>query len=373
MKLDCLIVGAGFAGAVCAERLANAYGKSVLVVEKRSHIGGNAFDSYDDYGILIHRYGPHIFHTRIEEVWNYLCRFTSWRPYQHRVLGWIEGRLVPLPFNLNTLAALFPRNQALRLERTLVQRYGLGARVPILELRQEHDADLRMLADFIYEKVFFNYTKKQWGVKPEELSPSVTARVPVVVGTDNRYFDDPWQSMPFQGYSALFARLLDSERIEILLNTKYRQVAADLKPRMLIYTGMIDAFFDYRYGPLPYRSLEFRERNIPLDSYQEAAIVNYPNDYSYTRITEYKKLTGQASSSTTISTELPRSYENEADEAYYPIPQEENRLLYERYQEEARRLPAVRFVGRLGQYTYLNMDQTVAAALRCAEEVAGIL
>jgi UDP-galactopyranose mutase len=373
MRFDCVIVGAGFAGAVCAERLANQHRKNVLVVEKRDHIGGNACDCHDAHGILVHRYGPHIFHTRKEEVWRYLSRFTAWRPYQHRVLGCVEGKLVPLPFNLDSLAALFPSAFASRAEGKLLHRFGPGARVPMLALRREEDGDLRALGEFVYEKVFLNYTQKQWGMKPEQLSPSVTARVPVVVSRDDRYFDDPWQGIPLPSYTSLFERLLAGDRIDIMLNTSYREVAKESKTRMLIFTGMIDAFFDYRYGALPYRSLQLHNSNIAVDSYQEAATINYPNEHPYTRITEHKKLTGQAAPTTTISTEFPRPYAGEGDEPYYPIPQEANRSLYERYLQDAIQLANVRFLGRLGQYAYLNMDECVAAALRCAEEVAASL
>jgi UDP-galactopyranose mutase len=371
MGYDFVIVGAGFAGAVCAERLANGYEKKVLIVERRRHIGGNAFDELDEHGILVHKYGPHIFHTKVPEVWAYLSQFTAWRAYHHRVLGMVDGALVPLPFNLTSLHALFPFSLAARLEQTLVSTYGFGARVPILDMKKENDADLRLLADFVYQKVFLTYTKKQWGLPPEELAASVTARVPVVVSRDDRYFNDAWQGIPAQGYTRLFERLLDSPRIKLLLNTDYREVAADLKPKKLIYSGMVDALFDYRHGRLTYRSLEFRNTNVARDSYQPATTVNYPMDYDYTRITEYRKLTGQEAASTTVSFEYPRPYEKEGDEAYYPIPLDSNVTMHERYKKEAQGLRNVHFVGRLAQYMYLNMDQVVAAALKAVEEMEG--
>ncbi|HEY9595566.1 MAG TPA: UDP-galactopyranose mutase [Spirochaetia bacterium] len=371
MDFDYVIVGAGFAGAVCAERLANAYGKKVLVVERRRHVGGNAFDELDGNGILIHRYGPHIFHTKVPEVWAYLSRFTEWRAYHHRVLGVVDGALVPVPFNLTSLHTLFPGSLADRLEQTLVEKYGFGARVPILEMKKESDKDLRLLADFVYQKLFLIYTTKQWGLPPEKLAASVTARIPVVVSRDDRYFNDQWQGLPLHGYTRLFERLLDSPRIKLLLNTDYREVAADLKPRKLIYSGMVDALFDYKFGKLTYRSLEFRWKNVARDSFQPAATVNYPMDYDYTRITEFRKLTGQEAPSTTVAYEYPRPYETEADEAYYPIPLDSNVALHERYKEEAARLTNVHFVGRLAQYTYLNMDQVVAAALKSVVELEG--
>jgi UDP-galactopyranose mutase len=372
MDFDYVVVGAGFAGSVCAERLARAHGRRVLVVERRGHVGGNAHDRRDAHGILVHPYGPHIFHTRIAEVWSYLSRFTEWRAYSHRVLGVVDGARVPLPFNLSSLHALFPRAAAERIEGALVRRFGTGSRVPILELQGEGDPDLKMLADYVYEKVFLHYSVKQWGLAPEELSPAVTGRVPVVVSRDDRYFSDPWQGLPADGYSAMFARMLAHPNIEVLLNTDYGKVAGELKPRALIYTGMVDEFFGARYGPLPYRSLEFRFENLPVASFQDAAVVNYPNDFAYTRITEYKKLTGQEASSTTIAYEYPRPRGQESDEPYYPIPRETNDAMRARYREEADRVsPAVRFVGRLAEYAYMDMDQTVASALRCVEELEG--
>jgi UDP-galactopyranose mutase len=370
MEFDHVIVGAGFAGSVCAERLANVHGKRVLVVERRGHIGGNAYDYYDEHGILVHKYGPHVFHTKDPEVWSYVSRFTEWRPYHHRVLGFVEGRTVPLPFNLSTLRILFPNGIADRVEDALVRRFGFGSRVPILQLRAESDPELKLLADYVYDKVFLHYTVKQWGLPPEELAASVTGRVPVVVSRDDRYFSDPFQGVPAAGYTPLFERLLENRNIKILLNTDYREMAAEVKSPSLIYTGMVDEFFDYRYGRLSYRSLEFRLRNLPVESFQDAASVNYPNDYTYTRITEYRKLTGQKAPSTTVAYEYPRPCEKAGDEAYYPIPRDANVALHARYREDATRRTDVRFVGRLAQYTYLNMDQVVAAALRCVEELA---
>jgi len=369
MDFDFVVAGAGFAGSVCAERLANGFGKRVLVVEKRDHIGGNAWDYSDPHGVLVHGYGPHIFHTKSDEVWSYLSRFTAWRPYEHRVLGCVDGKLVPLPFNLTSLHALFPGKEAGDIQTKLVAKYGMGARVPILELRKQEDAQLRELAEFVYAKVFVNYTRKQWGLPIERLSPSVSARVPVVVGWDDRYFDDAHQAMPAMGYTPLFEKMLQSPHITLQLNTDYRDIAAELSPKAVIFTGMVDSFFAYRYGTLAYRSLDFTLQNLPVESFQTAATVNYPNEHDYTRITEFKKLTGQTAPSTTIAYEYPRPYEKETDEAYYPIPLEENTRLHSRYVEDARLLHNVLFVGRLAQYRYLNMDQVVLEALRAVEAV----
>jgi UDP-galactopyranose mutase len=366
---DFVVVGAGFAGAVCAERLANGLGKRVLLVERRAHIGGNSYDLTDRHGVLIHGYGPHIFHTTNKAVWEYLSRFTKWRAYEHRVTASIDGKIVPLPFNLNTLHALLPPAAASRMERKLLARFAEGSHVPVLDLTQEGDSDLRELGDFVYDKVFLNYTRKQWGLSPEELSPEVTARVPVRVNRDDRYFRDPFQAVPAEGYTALFARLLDSPGVEVWVNTDYRDIESEVRGRPLIFTGMIDEFFRMRYGPLPYRSLRFHLRNYKRESFQDAGTVNYPNDHAYTRITEYKKLTGQNVSSTTVAYEYPKPKKTAADEAYYPILREESRALYEKYLEDARALSNVWFVGRLASYTYLNMDQAVAAALSLVESM----
>jgi UDP-galactopyranose mutase len=371
--MQLVIVGAGFAGAVCAERISNGLGKKVLIVERRSHVGGNAFDFTDRHGVLIHGYGPHIFHTTDKTVWDYLSRFTAWRAYEHRVTAVIDGKTVPLPFNLDTLNALMPPAAARRMEEKLVSRFADGSHVPVLDLQHERDSDLRELGDFVYRKVFRNYTRKQWGLSPEELSPEVTARVPIRVSRDDRYFRDPYQGMPADGYTALFRRLLDNPNIEVRLNTDYSEVEAELRGRPLIFTGMIDELLGFRHGRLPYRSLRFRVRNFKRESFQGAGTVNYPNDHAYTRITEYKKLTGQSASTTTVAFEYPKPRKKKSDEAYYPIPQEKNRALYARYLEEAKVLPNAYFVGRLATYSYLNMDQVVASALSLAESLSARL
>jgi len=364
MKFDYVIVGAGYAGSVLAERIANVLKKKVLIIEQRNHIGGNAYDTHDKEGILIHKYGPHIFHTVEESVWNYLSNFTEWDIYHHEVLGVIDGKKVPIPFNLNTLHELLPGVLAENIEQKLVKRFGFGKKVTILELKKENDDDLKFLSDFVYNKVFLNYTIKQWGMKPEELAPSVTGRVPVFISRDNRYFQDQFQAMPRYGYTAMFRNILDSSNIKILLNTDYKEVIKDIKYEKLIFSGMIDYFFDYKFGQLPYRSLDFNFENLRQEYFQDCGTVNYPNDYKFTRITEFKRLTGQKAPSTTIVTEFSKAYVPGQEMPYYPIPRDENENQYLQYEAEAKKQENVMFVGRLAQYKYFNQDQTVLSALK---------
>jgi UDP-galactopyranose mutase len=368
MAVDWIVVGAGFSGATFAERMATA-GKRVLVIEGRTHIGGNAYDEKNEHGVLVHRYGPHIFHTNSDAVWRYLSCFTQWRHYEHRVLGLIEGKLVPIPFNLDSLAALFPTQTAARIERALIDQYGLGRKIPILKLRESPHKETRDFADYVYRAVFEGYTLKQWQLRPEELSPSVTARVPVSISRDDRYFQDTHQTMPLDGYASMFHRMLDHPNIETVLGCNWH----DLTPRdncpRVFFTGAIDEFMGYRFGPLPYRSLRFEERTLNQAQYQPVATVNYPNNYDYTRITEQKIITGQQLSVTTLITEFPLPHEPGKTIAYYPIPRDENQLLYAKYAAAARsEFPHVCFAGRLADYQYYNMDQACARALKLASD-----
>ncbi len=366
---DWLIVGAGFTGATLAERIATQLGQKVLVVERRNHIGGNAYDYYNEHGILVHKYGPHIFHTNSKKVWDYLSQFTEWRPYYHRVLAVVEGKKVPVPFNLNSLYVLFPPRYAEKLEKLLVEHYGFGVKIPILQLRDSAVGELRFLANYIYKHVFYSYTLKQWGLKPEELDFSVTGRVPVYISRDDRYFQDRYQGMPKRGYSALIQRMLSHPNIKVLLNTDYREIVNEVRFNRMIYTGPIDEFFDYMHGPLPYRSLRFEFMTLEEEWHQEVGTVNYPNEYDFTRITEQKHLTGQRLSRTTLVVEYPQAYQVDKNEPYYPIPREENRERYVLYEKEAAKLEgSVLFAGRLADYKYYNMDQAVARALKVFEE-----
>ncbi|MEL6262517.1 MAG: UDP-galactopyranose mutase [Cyanobacteria bacterium J06607_13] len=369
MKFDWLIIGAGYSACVLAERIATQLEQRVLIVEKRSHIGGNAYDYYNEHGHLIHKYGPHIFHTKSKQVWDYLSQFTGWRPYYHHVLGVVEGKKVPIPFNLNTLYALFPPSYAEKLEGLLLKNFGFGKKVPILQLKESRHTDLALLADYIYNNVFLRYTQKQWNLKPEELDSGVTARVPIYISRDNRYFQDPYQAMPKHGYTAMFQRMINHPLIKVLLNTDYKEVIDEVSFNRAICTGPIDEFFGYTHGAMPYRSIDFRFETLDQERYQEVGTVNYPNDYDITRITEQKYLTGQISPKTTIVREFPQAYIPGRNDPYYPIPKLENRDRLSHYLKEAKKLNgSILFAGRLGDYKYYNMDQAVVRALGIFEK-----
>lgn len=370
MKVDWMIVGAGFTGLTLAERIAGELDQKVLVVERRNHIGGNSYDCYDEHGILVHKYGSHTFHTNSKMVWDYLSRFTQWRPYFHEVLSYVDGVKIPVPFNLNALAELFSPQLARQLEQLLIKQYGFGAKVPILKLRECANNELGFLADFIYQKVFYRYTRKHWDLKPEELEASVSARVPVHISRDNRYFQDTYQGIPLHGYTAMFNRMLDHPNIKVLLHTDYQEIANEITYKRMIYTGPIDTFFGYKYGQLPYRSLRFHFETHQKEWYQEVGTVNYPNEYDFTRILEQKHLTGQASPHTTICFVYPQPYTPGENEPYYPIPRRENSQRYILYKQEAEQIrDRVLFAGRLADYQYYNMDQAVARALTLFKQI----
>jgi len=365
MKTDWLIVGAGFTGAVLAERIASQLNQKVLVIDERDHIGGNAYDYYNEHGVLLHKYGAHIFHANSTRIWEHMSQFTSWRPYFHEVLAFVEGKLIPVPFNLNSLEALFPRTMAERLERLLVERYGFGSKVPILKMLEDDNTDLKELAKYIYRNVFENYTLKQWGLKPSDLDSSVTARVPVFVSRDNRYFQDTYQGIPRLGYTEMFRRMLSHPNIQILLRAKFRDIANEVQYERMVFTGAIDEYFDYIHGPLPYRSLRFELRNEPVTQFLSAPVVNYPNEYQFTRAIEYKQFSGQNLPVTTIGYEYPEPHQPGVNTPYYPIPREDNQAQYSLYQREAEKLNGrVIFAGRLADYKYYNMDQAVGRALK---------
>lgn len=364
MQTDWLIVGAGLSGVTLAERIASQRGEKVVIIDQRDHIGGNVYDEYNEYGILTHKYGPHIFHTNDQEVFEYLSQFTSWRPYQHKVLGLVEGQLVPLPFNLNSIDALFSRTMAARFSDKLVAAYGHGANVPILQLREAGDADLKFLADFVYQNVFENYTKKQWGMTPEELSPSVTARVPIRVSRDDRYFQDKYQVMPLHGYTIMVKRMLHHPNIRIMLNTHWRDIQEEISYDRMVFTGQIDEFFKFKYKKLPYRSLRFDEITYEIDKYQSVSVINHPNEYDYTREIEMKLLTGQKHLFTTIFKEYPMQYIYKKNIPYYPVPTVSSQLKYQLYKKDADKIfGKIFFIGRLGCYEYKNMDQIVKKSL----------
>lgn len=359
---DYLIVGAGFAGSILAERLASRSNQKVLIVDKRNHIAGNAFDYYNEAGILIHKYGPHIFHTNSKEVFNHLSDFTEWRQYEHRVLASVDGQLVPIPINLNTINTLY----GLNLSTAEVEDFLASKAEHIEQVRTSEDVVISAVGRELYEKFFRGYTRKQWGLDPSELDASVTARVPTRTNRDDRYFTDTYQAMPLNGYTKMFEKMLSHPHIHILLNTDYKDILEEIPFKKMIYTGPVDEFFDYKYGKLPYRSLEFKFETLEMEKFQETGTVNYPNEQSYTRITDFKYLTGQVHPRCTVVYEFPQA---EGD-PYYPIPRPENAELYKKYQALASEQENTYFVGRLATYKYYNMDQVVAQALTLYKKLA---
>ena len=360
---DYLVVGAGFAGSVMAERLAAGSGKRVLIIDKRPHIGGNAYDEYDEHGILVHKYGPHIFHTNARDVFEYLSRFTEWRPYHHRVRACVDGQLVPIPINLDTINQLYGTSY----DSFQVEGFYASIAEPREPVKTSEDVVVSKVGRQLYEKFFRNYTRKQWGLDPSELDATVIARIPVRTNRDDRYFTDTYQTMPRHGFSRMFARMLAHPNIKIMLNTDYREVVGVIPYREVIFTGPIDEFFDFRFGRLPYRSLEFKFETVSAAQLQPVAVVNYPNDNTYTRVTEIKHITGQEHPMTTLITEYPKA---EGD-PYYPVPRAENAAMYQQYQQLAEATEGVHFVGRLATYRYYNMDQVVAQALATYARMVG--
>ena len=359
---DYLIVGAGFAGSVMAERLASQTDARVLIIDQRPHIAGNAYDFYDDAGILVHRYGPHIFHTNAKRVMDYLSQFTQWRPYEHRVQASVDGQLVTFPINLDTLNKLY----GLNLTCNQVEEFLGSVAEPRSPIVTSEDAVVSRVGRELYEKFFRNYTRKQWGLDPSELDASVAARVPARTSRDDRYFTDQYQAMPLHGYTRMFEQMLDHPNIHIMLNTRFQDVRDEISYASVIFTGKIDEYFDYCLGELPYRSLQFEHQTHHCEKFQPAAVVNYPNEHAYTRVTEFKYLTGQQHPSTSVVFEYPCA----DGDPYYPIPQARNAELYAQYKKMAEFTPDVHFVGRLGTYKYYNMDQVVAQALKLFESIS---
>lgn len=359
---DYLIVGAGFAGSVIAERLASQSNKKILVVDQRNHIAGNAFDYYDNEGILVHKYGPHIFHTNSKKVFDYLSQFTEWRLYEHKVLASVDGQLVPMPINLSTINRLF----GLSLSNDEVEEFLNSRSVKIDTIKNSKDIIESKIGTELYEKFFKGYTKKQWGVFPDELDPSVCARIPIRTNSDDRYFNDTYQAMPKHGYTRMFENILNHQNISVLLQTDYREIKNKIPFKRLIYTGPVDKYFDQCFGALPYRSLKFEFETTDQEFVQEVGTINYPNNYDFTRISEMKYLTGQRHRKTTVVKEYPTA----DGDPYYPIPRPENSVLYQKYKELADKEENVEFLGRLGTYKYYNMDQVVAQALTLFEKLA---
>jgi UDP-galactopyranose mutase len=358
---DYLIVGAGFAGSVLAERLASKGDQKILIIDQRDHIGGNAYDYFNKDGILIHKYGPHIFHTNSKKVFDYLGQFTAWRPYEHRVLASVDGQLVPIPINLNTINKMY----GLNLNCSEVEAFFESKAEKISRVLTSEDVVVNKVGRELYEKFFKNYTRKQWDLDPSELDASVTARVPTRTNRDDRYFTDTYQAMPLYGYTRMFQKMLSHPNIKVMLNTDYKEIIDVIPYKHMIYTGPIDSFFNYCYGRLPYRSLDFKFETIESDVYQSTGTINYPNEHAYTRITEFKYLTGQKHHKTAIVYEYPQA----DGDPYYPIPRPENAEIYKKYQQLANAMTNTYFTGRLATYKYYNMDQVVAQSLTLFEKI----
>ncbi len=369
MKYDYLIAGAGLAGCVTAERIASRLEKKVLIIDKRNHIGGHCYDYFDDGGVLIHKYGPHAFHTNSKKVWDYLSEFTGWNNYNHIVLARIEKKNIPLPFNINSIFQLFENHYAQKLTDLLINTYGAGMKIPILQLQKTTNDELKFLADYIYKNVFLGYNLKQWSLKPEELDYSVSSRVPVHISRDNRYFQDRYQGIPVNGYTALFEKLVENPNIHIELNTEFKSSVNDIDFDKLIFTGPIDYYFDYIHGELPYRTQVFDLKTYDFPWFQENSQINYPNDEDFIRITEFKHFMKQKTEKTTVAYEYSKPTDKDSDEPYYPIPQSRNHDIFAKYRKEAEKLLGnVFFLGRLADYKYYNMDEVTGAALQLFEQ-----
>lgn len=380
---DSIVVGCGFAGAVVARELAERKGKRVLIIDSRNHIGGNCYDREDEYGILIHQYGPHIFHTNSKRVYDYLSRFTDWYEFEHKVVGNIHGRELPIPFNLNTLEMVYG-DRAPELEKKLIEQFGEGARVPILELMNHEDPELGEIAEYVYENIFLKYTMKQWGKTPKEIDPAVSGRVPVLLSRDNRYFQDTYQGIPLHGYTPIFEKMLDFDGIDVRLGCQGKELLT-LRPEEevkvyfegepfagdIIFTGALDEFFGCCYGRLPYRSLDFKFEHYDKPFYQSHGVVNYTVSEEFTRITEFKYLSGQLEKEdTTIVKEYPMAYSGAEDEIpYYAINNRENDALFEKYKTVVDKIPNFYLLGRLAEYKYYNIDAIVERALDLAENI----
>ena len=391
MTFDVIIIGAGFAGIVAARELAERGNKKVLVIDRHPHIAGNCYDTNDDAGILIHVYGPHIFHTSNKRAFDYLSRFTEWREYQHCVVGNVYGKIIPVPFNINSLHLVYDEEKANRLEKKLIDTYGLEKKVPILELRNNEDPEVKEVAEYVYENVFLKYTMKQWGKKPNEIDPAVTGRVPVFISKDNRYFQDPYQGMPLNGYTQLAKNILDHPNITLRLNTECKDVLKvpdvqnapgndnrfefEGKPfdGIVIFTGQIDELFGRCYGMLPYRTLDFKFETHDTEFYQCNSVVNYCVDQDYTRITEFKYLTGQVNpNKTSIVKEYSRAYEGKPGEIpYYTISNPESLKMYKQYTDLASKVHQLYLLGRLAEFKYYNIDAIVGRALEVSDQILG--
>ena len=368
-----IVVGCGFSGAVIANLIADKLNQKVIIIDKKNHIAGNSYDYRDKNNIMIHKYGSHIFHTNNEKVWSFLKRFSDFNNYIHKVDVVIDGKKVQIPFNFNTLYQLFSETTAKKIKEKLLEKYNYGAKIPILEFQKQNDEDLKFLAKYVYEKIFLNYTIKQWELKPNEIDKTITSRVPLCLDNDNRYFQDKYQGIPINGYTNLIEKIINHPNIKVVLNLDYKnfkkQNSELIKNSRIFYTGSIDEFFDYEYGMLPYRSLKFEFEEHNKEFYQSCACINYPNDFSFTRIHEFKYYLGDKSKKTMIAKEYPQKFKFEENERYYPIINEENIKLYNKYLKKAENFKNIYFLGRLGDYKYYNMDLAVLRAIELFETI----
>ena len=368
-----IVVGCGFSGAVIANLIADKLNQKVIIIDKKNHIAGNSYDYRDKNNIMIHKYGSHIFHTNNEKVWSFLKRFSDFNNYIHKVDVVIDGKKVQIPFNFNTLYQLFSETTAKKIKEKLLEKYNYGAKIPILEFQKQNDEDLKFLAKYVYEKIFLNYTIKQWELKPNEIDKTITSRVPLCLDNDNRYFQDKYQGIPINGYTNLIEKIINHPNIKVVLNSDYKnfkkQNSELIKNSRIFYTGSIDEFFDYEYGMLPYRSLKFEFEEHNKEFYQSCACINYPNDFSFTRIHEFKYYLGDKSNKTMIAKEYPQKFKFEENERYYPIINEENIKLYNKYLKKAENFKNIYFLGRLVDYKYYNMDLAVLRAIELFEAI----
>ncbi len=374
-----IVVGAGLSGATVARLFAES-GKQVIVFDKRQTVGGNAYDFVDKNGILVQPYGPHIFHTNEKSVFDFLSQFTEWKSYEHRVLANVNGKHVPVPFNLTSLIKLYPQDKAEELKRILVEEIGFDKKVPILQLKKHENVEVRKFANFVYKNIFYTYTTKQWGFRPEELGEAVMNRVPVYVSFEDRYFTDTFQQMPKNGFAEMVSNMLSHPNIKVKLGTDFKEVIGLYEGQILfygkplegtlIYTGCVDELFDYKYGVLPYRTLKFKFKTKKSTSFQDAAVVNYTTSARFTRITEFTKFTCEPKDKTVIVYEYPKAFRNKKkDIPYYPIPVSKNNAHYEEYRDEAKKYADLHLLGRLANYKYINMDVAVKNAMNLFEEL----
>ena len=365
MSRKCLVVGCGITGATIARLSSNG---CIVVVDRSGEVAGNCYDYRDKNGIMIHKYGSHIFHTSNKEVWDFLSQFTGFNTYMHKVIGLVDGNEVPIPFNFNTIQKIFPKTLADSIEKKLLDNYGYDTKIPIMEFMKQDDKELKFLAEYIYENVFLHYTEKQWGKSPNEIDGAVTARVPVYLSRDDRYFQDRFQGIPLEGYTKMIENMLDHPNITVKLNTSFKDIDHTQYDK-IFYTGPIDELMDYCFGPLPYRSVHFKLEEYDREFYQDNAVVNYPNNYDFTRIHEYKYYLNDKSDKTVIAKEYSEAFEPGKNDRFYPIPTEENIALYNKYLEAAKKkYPNMYFLGRLGDYKYYDMDKAVARAFEVYRE-----